>query len=145
MKGIFSCLLATGLLFSLTGCGNGDKNEASIDSISAETTTKAEDSSNEGQSIFKGEIESIGSSVDDDTSQIKVVNVDEIEDPENIGTSFDNAGVTLNVSNDQLVGGKESFQKGDEIKFTLKDKPIMTMSIPPQIPGISIIEVRVIE
>lgn len=144
MKVIFSCLLATGLLFSLTGCGNGDKNEASIDSISAETTTKAKDSSNEGESIFKGEIESIDDSVDD-TIQIKVVNVDEIEDPENIGTSFDNDGVTLNVSNDQLVGGKESFQKGDEIKFTLKEKPIMTMSIPPQIPGNSIVEVRVIE
>ncbi|OYS23573.1 hypothetical protein CBF73_07890, partial [Lactobacillus taiwanensis] len=93
---------------------------------------------------FKGEIESIDDSVDD-TIQIKVVNVDEIEDPENIGTSFDNDGVTLNVSNDQLVGGKESFQKGDEIKFTLKEKPIMTMSIPPQIPGNSIVEVRVIE
>ena len=53
--------------------------------------------------------------------------------------------ITLNVSNDQLVGGKESFQKGDEIKFTLKEKPIMTMSIPPQIPGNSIVEVRVIE
>ena len=32
----------------------------------------------------------------------------------------------------------EDFSSGDEIRFALSDRPIMTMSLPPQIPGQSI-------
>ncbi|EOH87392.1 hypothetical protein EVI01_04000 [Enterococcus villorum] len=99
MKVIFSCLLATGLLFLLTGCGSKDESLESIDSISAETPAKISHSSTEEQSVFQGDIESITES-DETTIQIKVVNVKEIEDPENIGTSFSNDGVTLNASNE---------------------------------------------
>jgi hypothetical protein len=144
MKVIFSCLLATGLLFLLTGCGSKDESLESIDSISAETPAKISHSSTEEQSVFQGDIESITES-DETTIQIKVVNVKEIEDPENIGTSFSNDGVTLNASNEQLEGGKEAFQKGDQVEFILTEKPMMTMSIPPQIPGHSIIKISVIE
>lgn len=144
MKIIFSCLIATGLLFSLTGCGSKDESLESIDSISAETTVKVNDSSAEDQSVFQGTIESITES-NDSTIQVKVVDVKGIADPENIGTSFSNNGVTLNASSEQLEGGKEAFNKGDQIEFILTEKPMMTMSIPPQIPGHSIIRISMTE
>ncbi len=140
MKVIFSSMIAAGLLFSLTGCGNQEGSNESIDSISAETTTEVSGSATQGQSVFSGEIENI-SETDDSTIQIKVINVKETEDPENIGSSFSNDGVILNASAEQLKDGKEALNEGDQIEIVLVEKPIMTMSIPPQIPGNSIIEV----
>ncbi|MDT2837797.1 hypothetical protein P7H50_13100 [Enterococcus durans] len=144
MKILFSTMIAAGLLFTLTGCGNEDPSKASIDSISAETSTEVSNSATQGQSIFNGEIESI-SEPDDSTIQIKVINVKEIKDSENIGSSFTNDGVILNASEEQLKDGKEAFEKGDQIEIVLVENSIMTMSIPPQIPGNSIVEIARIE
>ena len=144
MKILFSTMIVAGLLFTLTGCGNEDPSKASIDSISAETSTEVSNSATQGQSIFNGEIESI-SEPDDSTIQIKVINVKEIKDSENIGSSFTNDGVILNVSDEQLKDGKEAFEKGDQIEIVLVENSIMTMSIPPQIPGNSIVEIARIE
>ena len=144
MKILFSTMIAAGLLFTLTGCGNEDSSKASIDSISAETSTEVSNSATQGQSIFNGEIESI-SEPDDSTIQIKVINVKEIKDPENIGSSFTNDGVILNASEEQLKDGKEAFEKGDQIEIILVENSIITMSIPPQIPGNSIVEIARIE
>lgn len=144
MKILFSTMIAAGLLFTLVGCGNQDPSKASIDSISAETSTEVSNSATQGQSIFDGEIESI-SEPDDSTIQIKVINVKEVKDPENIGSSFNNDGVILNVSEEQLKGGKEAFEKGNQIEIILVEHSLMTMSIPPQIPGNSIVEISPIE
>ncbi|MFB8507259.1 LptM family lipoprotein [Enterococcus durans] len=144
MKILFSTMIAAGLLFTLTGCGNEDSSKASIDSISAETSMEVSNSATQGQSIFNGEIESI-SEPDDSTIQIKVINVKEIKDPENIGSSFTNDGVILNASEEQLKDGKEAFEKGDQIEIVLVENSIITMSIPPQIPGNSIVEIARIE
>ncbi|HJG21931.1 hypothetical protein F6X86_07255 [Enterococcus durans] len=144
MKILFSTMIVAGLLFTLTGCGNEDPSKASIDSISAETSTEVSNSATQGQSIFNGEIESI-SEPDDSTIQIKVINVKEIKDSENIGSSFTNDGVILNASEEQLKDGKEAFEKGDQIEIVLVENSIMTMSIPPQIPGNSIVEIARIE
>ena len=144
MKILFSTMIVAGLLFTLTGCGNEDPSKASIDSISAETSTEVSNSATQGQSIFNGEIESI-SEPDDSPIQIKVINVKEIKDSENIGSSFTNDGVILNASEEQLKDGKEAFEKGDQIEIVLVENSIMTMSIPPQIPGNSIVEIARIE
>lgn len=144
MKILFSTMIVAGLLFTLTGCGNEDPSKASIDSISAETSTEVSNSATQGQSIFNGEIESI-SEPDDSTIQIKVINVKEIKDSENIGSSFTNDGVILNASEEQLKDGKKAFEKGDQIEIVLVENSIMTMSIPPQIPGNSIVEIARIE
>ncbi|MGX7172559.1 lipoprotein [Enterococcus ratti] len=144
MNVIFSCLIMTGVLFSLTGCGSKDESLESIDSISAEITKKTSNSSTEEQSVFKGCIESIAETTDT-TLQVKVVDIKEIRDPENIGTSFASDGVILNVSVDQLDGGKEAYYKGETIKFVLAGNGMMTASIPPQIPGNSIIKVVVVK
>ena len=144
MKILFSTMIVAGLLFTLTGCGNEDPSKASIDSISAETSTEVSNSATQGQSIFNGEIESI-SEPDDSTIQIKVINVKEIKDSENIGSSFTNDGVILNASEEQLKDGKEAFEKGDQIEIVVVENSIMTMSIPPQIPANSIVELARIE
>lgn len=144
MKLLFSTMIAAGVLFTLTGCGKQEPSKASRDSISAETSAEVSNSATQGQSIFNGEIESI-SEMDDSTIQIKVINVKEIKGSENVGNSFTNDGVILNVSEEQLKDGKESFKKGDQIKIVLVENPIMTMSIPPQIPGNSIVEIAQIE
>nr|MBC9706060.1 hypothetical protein [Enterococcus sp.] len=51
----------------------------------------------------------------------------------------------LNASEEQLKDGKEAFEKGDQIEIVLVENSIMTMSIPPQIPGNSIVEISRIE
>ena len=77
---------------------------------SAETSTEVSNSATQGQSIFNGEIESI-SEPDDSTIQIKVINVKEIKDPENIGSSFTNDGVILNASEEQLKRWKRGIRE----------------------------------
>lgn len=98
----------------------------------------------ESQSVFTGTIESITKvEAEEETIQIKVTGVKSKEDPANIGTSFSNDGVLLNAAPEQIREGADALKSGVEITFTLVKMPVMTMSIPPQIPGDSIIEITV--
>ena len=49
----------------------------------------------------------------------------------------------LNASVDQITGGVDSLKEGEKIEFKLVEMAVMTMSIPPQVPGNSIIEITV--
>lgn len=70
--------------------------------------------------------------------------VEAIEDPESILNMMKNDGVILNVSEGQLANGlkEEDLKSGDKIQFTLVDLPAMTMSIPPQVAGNSVLKVE---
>ncbi|WP_430606253.1 hypothetical protein IGJ55_001941 [Enterococcus sp. AZ170] len=70
--------------------------------------------------------------------------VEVIEDPEKIIGMMKNDGVILNVSDEQLADGitENDLKKGDKIQFTLVGLPAMTMSIPPQVVGNSVVKVE---
>ncbi|MGM9903706.1 hypothetical protein A5844_000778 [Enterococcus sp. 10A9_DIV0425] len=139
MKAIFTGLLAAGVLLTLTGCGNEEDRAGSIDSISAESTANSS-SDEQKESIYVGKIESI-TEAEGGVYQIFIVDVEEKEDPDNIVSSFSNDGVILNASTEQIAGGIDSLKVGEQVEFKLVEMAIMTMSIPPQVPGNSIIEI----
>ncbi len=72
---------------------------------------------------------------------MKLVDVMAKEDPANMGTSFSNDGVILNATAEKISMDINELKIGDKVQFTLVEMPIMTMSIPPQVPGDSIIDV----
>ena len=126
MRAIFSSISVVGLFFLLAGCGSADSNTGSVDSIDAGQTVKT--------SITQVEAE-------EETLQLKLVDVMAKEDPANMGTSFSNDGVILNATAEKISVDINELKIGDKVQFTLVEMPIMTMSIPPQVPGDSIIDV----
>ncbi len=62
-------------------------------------------------------------------------------DPANMGTSFTITEVILNDTAERISVDIDELKIGDKVQFTLVEMPIMTMSIPPQVPGDSIIDV----
>lgn len=70
--------------------------------------------------------------------------VEAVEDPEKMIGMMKNDGVILNVTTEQLADGltESSLKTGDKIQFTLVGLPAMTMSIPPQVVGNSVIKVE---
>lgn len=142
MRAIFSSIYVVGLFFILAGCGSADSNTGSLDSIDAGQTIKTSSTKTEGQSIFVGTIESITQvEAEEETIQLKLVDVMAKEDPANMGTSFSNDGVILNATAEKISVDINELKIGDKVQFTLVEMPIMTMSIPPQVPGDSIIDV----
>ncbi|EGP5556403.1 hypothetical protein [Enterococcus faecium] len=141
MRAIFSSISVVGLFFLLAGCGSADSNTGSVDSIDAGQTVKTSSTKTEGQSIFVGTIESITQVEEEETLQLKLVDVMAKEDPANMGTSFSNDGVILNATAEKISVDINELKIGDKVQFTLVEMPIMTMSIPPQVPGDSIIDV----
>lgn len=138
MRAIFSSIYVVGLFFILAGCGSADSNTGSLDSIDAGQTIKTSSTKTEGQSIFVGTIESI---TQVETIQLKLVDVMAKEDPANMGTSFSNDGVILNATAEKISVDIDELKIGDKVQFTLVEMPSMTMSIPPQVPGDSIIDI----
>lgn len=139
MKRIVSCLTLATTFLLLTACGNQSTN----DEQTAETTSN---SLAQDQSVFTGTVEEVTESDDEDQIiRVKLVDVKAKIDPENIGTSFANDGVILNAPTDKIKPNGDALSEGTEVELTLAKKPVMTMSLPPQIPGNSIIQVLAIQ
>ncbi|WP_122645082.1 membrane lipoprotein lipid attachment site-containing protein [Enterococcus mediterraneensis] len=132
-KGIF--LLGAVLL--LTACGNEPQADAEpVNSTNAteqttkETETKSTQQAGETmQTIFTGKIESVDQHFEDSVS-VLLKKVEAVEDSENIVPNFHD-GVILNLPAEKA----ESLEKGMTIQAEMNGLPIMTMSIPPQVPG----------
>ncbi|GCF93384.1 hypothetical protein NRIC_12750 [Enterococcus florum] len=89
--------------------------------------------------IFIGELAKQPTEQDDqDTLQLYLKKITKVEDPESVLSSFHTNGVLLNVPKEQLAFSIDQFTPGIKLRCTLSAVPIMTMSIPPQIPGNSI-------
>lgn len=79
---------------------------------------------------------------DNDYYKLWVENPVAVTDQENILKSFQSEGVVLNLSPEQVPQDiQEQLTTGEQVEVKLVGIPIMTMSIPPQLPGRSIIEV----
>lgn len=139
MKRIVSCLTLATTFLLLTACGNQSTNDG-------QTTETTSNSSTHDQSIFTGTVDEVTESDEEDQIiRVKLVDVKAKIDPENIGTSFEHDGVILNAPEEKIKPSVDALSEGTEIELTLAKTPVMTMSLPPQIPGNSIIQVLAIQ
>lgn len=78
-----------------------------------------------------------------ETIMVMIEQIDPIQDSEEIFKMVGEQGVQLNISEDQLKDGLtvDELKKGESVSVTLSETPIMTNSLPPQIPGNSVVAV----
>lgn len=152
MKKIAIAVITIVTLISLGACTKNkqdsakEREETSMPSKKSEETDATSHNKEQSKSIFKATlIEDAKRNETVDKSLRLVLNeVEAIEDPEKIIGMMKNDGVILNVSNEQLADGvtENELKKGDKIQFTLAGLPAMTMSIPPQVVGNSVVKVE---
>ena len=117
------------------------KSELMVESTNSMSTTREE----EIVTIFTARIESVMElETHESAVQILLIDVEAVQDSENATTSF-NDGVAINVDPTTLDFDFNDLKAGDKLKVSLDHPAIMTMSIPPQIPGNSILSVELVK
>ena len=132
------------ILFSvmlLGACTTITDTESTVESTNSMSTTKEEES----VTIFTATVESVMElETQESAVQILLTDVEAVQDSENATTSF-NDGVAINVDPATLDFNFNDLKAGDKLKVSLDHPAIMTMSIPPQIPGNSILSVELVK
>ena len=132
------------ILFSvmlLGACTTITDTESTVESTNSMSTTKEE----EIVTIFTATVESVMElETHESAVQILLIDVEAVQDSENATTSF-NDGVAINVDPATLDFNFNDLKAGDKLKVSLDHPAIMTMSIPPQIPGNSILSVELVK
>lgn len=129
-------------LLLFTACSN--QSEPEHTQATKQTTSTKEE--NTMTTIFTGKITS-SYTAESDPSVLSIVlhSVEAINDPDAIVSAFKNDGVIVHVPVDTLEEvPPEQLSEGSIVQCTLKEVPIMTMSIPPQLPGNSIEKIELI-
>ncbi len=117
------------------------KSELMVESTNSMSTTREE----EIVTIFTARIESVMElETHESAVQILLIDVEAVQDSENATTSF-NDGVAINVDPATLDFNFNDLKAGGKLKVSLDHPAIMTMSIPPQIPGNSILSVELVK
>lgn len=117
------------------------QSESMVESNNSMSTTKEE----EIVTIFTATVESVTElETQESAVQILLTDVEAVQDSENATTSF-NDGVAINVDPTTLDFDFNDLKAGDKLKVSLDHPAIMTMSIPPQIPGNSILSVELVK
>ena len=117
------------------------KCELMVESTNSMSTTREE----EIVTIFTARIESVMElETHESAVQILLIDVEAVQDSENATTSF-NDGVAINVDPATLDFNFNDLKAGDKLKVSLDHPAIMTMSIPPQIQGNSILSVELVK
>lgn len=117
------------------------QSELMVESTNSMSTTREE----EIVTIFTARIESVMElETHESAVQILLIDVEAVQDSENATTSF-NDGVAINVDPATLDFNFNDLKAGDKLKVSLDHPAIMTMSIPPQIPGNSILSVELVK
>ena len=117
------------------------KSELMVERTNSMSTTREE----EIVTIFTARIESVMElETHESAVQILLIDVEAVQDSENATTSF-NDGVAINVDPATLDFNFNDLKAGDKLKVSLDHPAIMTMSIPPQIPGNSILSVELVK
>ena len=132
------------ILFSVMlvgACTTITDTESTVESTNSMSTTKEEES----VTIFTATVESVMElETHESAVQILLIDVEAVQDSENATTSF-NDGVAINVDPATLDFNFNDLKAGDKLKVSLDHPAIMTMSIPPQIPGNSILSVELVK
>lgn len=154
MKKIVMTIVAVFTLISLGACTQNKKDsskgseETSMSSKKDQTTNETSNTKDQekSQSVFTAVLVEDAKKNDTVDQSIRLVlkEVEAVEDPEKISAMMKNDGVILNVSKEQLANGitENDLKTGDKIQFTLVGLPAMTMSIPPQVAGNSVVKVE---
>ena len=154
MKKIVITILTVFTLASLGACVQNKKDsskgseETSMSSRKNQATNETTNTKDkeETESVFKAVLVEDAKKNDtvDQSTRLVLKEVEAVEDPENIIDMMKNDGVILNVSKEQLAAEmtESDLKTGDKIQFTLVGLPAMTMSIPPQVVGNSVIKVE---
>lgn len=149
MNKITKILFMSGLVLLFTGCGgNQGTQDTTKESTTEESVAVSRTNSTESASAsFEGRLVEDAAKNDDQKSiRIVLSDVKGINDPEDMAKSFANDGVILNIAEDQLGNvSLEELKSGSQLRFTTMAQPIMTMSIPPQIPGNSIQKIELVK
>lgn len=132
---IFVLLSSLFLLGACTNSNNADTNEST-----KEVTEVEKPSAN---AKFSGTLTQDAQTENDGTVTLTVNAITATNDPGSLLNSMKNDGVILHVEPEQLaVGTTIELKAGSLIEFQLTEQAIMTMSIPPQVPGNSIVSVK---
>lgn len=141
MKKIINGSLILFSVMLLGACTTTTNTESTVESTNSMSTTKEE----EIVTIFTATVESVTElETQESAVQIFLTDVEAVQDSENATTSF-NDGVTINVDPATLDFDFNDLKAGDKLKVSLDHPAIMTMSIPPQVPGNSILSVELVK
>ncbi|OTN76316.1 hypothetical protein A5886_001393 [Enterococcus sp. 8G7_MSG3316] len=149
MKKMTTAGVAFAAALILAACGQGSGTAASTELSASESTTQSTTASSADQeeaseTIFKGTIQEDAATGSDDTIQVFLKDVEAVADDDDMVKNFQNDGVILHVPIAAFDGEVTELAKGTTVEVTLQGLPIMTMSIPPQIPGNSIKQVTIV-
>lgn len=131
---------------SLAACGTKDKenvNSSEASSVKESSVASSESREAMEQSVIKGVLKE-EVTVDGDNVSFFMTEVEGVSDPNEIAKGIGEEGVILNAESKQVDGEFKAadFKAGQVIEVTLDANPIMTRSLPPQIPGASIISIK---
>lgn len=139
---LISSLALAGVM--LGACGESNHKET----INSSTEVSRVEESNElNQAVEKSVIKGIlkeDVTVDGTNSHFFLGEIEGVDDPTDIAKGIGDEGVILNAESQQVVGEfkEEAFKAGQAVEVTLNSQAIMTRSMPPQIPSVSIISIK---
>ncbi|WP_314059967.1 hypothetical protein [uncultured Vagococcus sp.] len=133
-------------VISLAACGTKDKetvNSSEASSVKESSVASSESSEAMKQSVIKGVLKE-DVTVDGDKVSFFMTEVEGVSDLNEIAKGIGEEGVILNAESKEVDGEfkADDFKAGQAIEVTLDANPIMTRSLPPQIPGASIISIK---
>ncbi|OFI49206.1 hypothetical protein BG261_03815 [Floricoccus tropicus] len=109
-----------------------------------ENTIKSQDSLSEFQGIIAEKV--LPNEDVSNTYRVFLNNIEAISDDENLLPILNNFGLVLNLIKEQFQGIRPNKLKiGDKVIFSLKGIPPMTMSIPPQVAGVAVDYIKLVE
>jgi hypothetical protein len=141
-------LTILGLLLTtvfLASCGSQPSANSEASETSSSETSTSSTVESEATTIFTGVIQEDATAGDSDTFQVFLNDIEAVDDQETIVPNFQTDGVILHVPQEAFSGEMADLVKGTKVQVTLQGLPIMTMSIPPQVPGNSIQTIEIIE
>ena len=114
----------------LASCGSPSDNDSMSETTKNDESTTNSTVESEATTIFTGVLQE---------------NIEAVDDQETIVPNFQTDGVILHAPQESFEGQVSELTKGTTVQVTLSGLPVMTMSIPPQVPGNSIKTVEIVQ
>lgn len=145
---ILTIILTSATLLSSCSAKSNPSNQEKQSSeviVSNDSSTNIQETNVILEGVLSEDVQETDSS--DEAIRLVLKDIQAIEDPENIASALKTDGVILNVPVEIMPENfsTATWVTGDKIQFELSAMPMMTASIPPQIPGNSIILVEKIK
>lgn len=131
-------------ILTMAACGKGNSEKEVVDQ-STDTSTLETQIVQSDEMIFTAKVVSTTVLESADPAlQILLEDPVAVEDSEKMLPSFQN-GVALNVPPELMDFDAKALVAGTQVKVTLKQPAAITMSLPPQVPGNSILAVELVK